>query len=149
MDSRAETLKHIRNVQALMTKAASALVTRAMEHDNSKLESPEVEIFDQYTGLLAGTTYGTDAYRELLEKIRPALDHHYGTHRHHPEHFQFGIADMNLIDLLEMICDWMAAAKRHNDGDVRRSIDINQVRFGYPDALKQVFLNTVRDLETL
>ena len=50
---------------------------------------------------------------------------------------------MNLVDLLEMACDWMAAAERHADGDVLKSIEINQKRFGYSDELKRILLNTV------
>jgi hypothetical protein len=53
----------------------------------------------------------------------------------------------SLLDILEMLCDWKAAALRHNDGDIRRSIEINQERFGYSDDLKQILLNTLPVLE--
>ena len=42
-----------------------------------------------------------------------------------------------------MLCDWKAATKRHATGDVIRSIEQNQERFGYSDEIKQIFLNTV------
>jgi hypothetical protein len=50
---------------------------------------------------------------------------------------------MTLIDLCEMIADWKAATLRHNDGDILKSIEINQSRFGYSDEVKQILLNTV------
>lgn len=50
---------------------------------------------------------------------------------------------MSKIDLLEMLCDWKAATLRHNDGDIRKSVEINQERFGYSDELKQILLNTL------
>lgn len=56
---------------------------------------------------------------------------------------EFGISGMNLIDLIEMLCDWKAATIRHNDGDIRKSIAINQKRFGYSDEMKRFMLNTV------
>lgn len=143
MDSRLETLKHIAAVQELVIIVTAELSRRAMAHDFTKLESPEVELFDELTPLLAGTTYGSPEYAELLRRLKPALDHHYAAHRHHPEHYPNGICDMSLIDLIEMICDWMAATRRHNDGDVLRSIDINQKRFGYSDELAQILRNTV------
>ena len=31
---------------------------------------------------------------------------------------------------------------RHNDGDIMKSIEINQERFGYSDDLKQLLINT-------
>ncbi len=147
MDSRTETLKHIRNVQARIAAVAAELLRRSMDHDASKLEPPEVAVYDEFTPLLAATTYGSPEYAELLSKIRPALDHHYLSNRHHPEHWTAGIRGMSLCDLVEMICDWAAASQRHTDGDVRRSIEINQKRFGYADQLRSIFLNTVDELE--
>lgn len=52
---------------------------------------------------------------------------------------------MNLVDLLEMFCDWSASARRHADGDVLTSIELNKKRFGMGETLTQIFLNTVRD----
>ena len=42
-----------------------------------------------------------------------------------------------------MICDWYAACKRHADGDIRKSIEINTERFGLSPQLKAILLNTV------
>jgi len=53
---------------------------------------------------------------------------------------------MNLIDVIEMLCDWAAATKRHNDGDIVSSIETNKARFGINDQLAQILLNTVNDL---
>jgi hypothetical protein len=146
MDSRIATREHIQAVQGKMAEVIENLLERSKRHDDSKLISPEVEYFDKYTPLLAETTYGTDEYRELLRMIQPALDHHYAAHRHHPEHWPNGIQDMTLLDLIEMICDWIAAALRHAAGDVYRSVDINQKRFGYSDELKKIFLNTLDEI---
>jgi hypothetical protein len=60
-----------------------------------------------------------------------------------------GLQGMNLIQITEMICDWLAATKRHADGDPHRSIELNQSRFGYSDELKQILHNTVTYLEYL
>jgi len=56
---------------------------------------------------------------------------------------KYHIEYMNLIDIIEMLCDWKAATKRHNDGDIKKSIEINQKRFGYSDELKSILLNTL------
>jgi hypothetical protein len=79
--------------------------------------------------------------------MKPALDHHYAMNSHHPEHFATGIQGMSLLDVLEMLCDWKAATLRHNDGDIRRSIELNQKRFGYSDELKAILLNTLAVVE--
>lgn len=140
-----ETYRHKQNVSKFLYEIVNELLIRSAEHDNSKLESPEVEIFTEYTPKLAKSTYGSDEYNRFLKEMGKALNHHYGSNRHHPEFHIDGIIDMNLVDLIEMLCDWKAATLRHNDGDILKSIDINQKRFGYSDELKQIFINTVMD----
>lgn len=147
MDSRIATYEHIQTVQRIMGNVIKDLQQRQMEHDQSKLVSPEVEIFDEYTPKLKNSTYGSEEYKSFLAGMKPALEHHYAKNNHHPEHYADGIKGMSLLDLIEMICDWKAATLRHNDGDIRKSIEINQKRFGYSDELKQIFLNTLGIVE--
>lgn len=142
-DSTQDTQDHIRVVQALIYRFCDALERRAHEHDRSKLDAPEKAIFDKYTPLLADTMYGSDTYKKYLAEMQEALAHHYAVNSHHPEHYADGISGMNLVDLVEMFCDWNAATRRHSTGDIRKSIEQNQERFGYSDDLKQIMLNTV------
>lgn len=146
-DSRPDTIAHIRQVGRLIRRMIGDLMRREDEHDRSKLRSPEVEAFDEMTPKLAGSTYGSEEYRSCLAAMKPALDHHYAANSHHPEHYPDGIRGMNLLDVVEMLCDWKAATLRHDDGDIRRSIEINQGRFGYSDELKAILLNTLPLLE--
>ena len=147
IDSRPDTCKHIQTVQHFMLLVVNDLLLRSLVHDQSKLGSPEKEIFDEYTPKLAGSTYGSEEYKQFLAGMKPALDHHYAKNSHHPEYYPNGIQGMSLLDIIEMLCDWKAATLRHNDGDIRRSIEINQKRFGYSDELKQIFLNTLKEIE--
>lgn len=147
-DSTADTLAHIGQVRTFIGRVVSRLNHRSEVHDASKLTSPEKEVFDRMTTKLASSTYGSDEYRSYLAEMKPALDHHYAANRHHPEHFgAIGIRGMTLLDVVEMLCDWKAATLRHNDGDIIKSIKINQRRFGYSDELMQILLNTVPELE--
>lgn len=143
IDSRIQTYEHIQIVQGLMGKVIRNLQDRQRDHDQSKLKSPEVEVFDVMIPGLAASTYGTSEYVAMLAEMKPALDHHYSHNSHHPEYYPNGLLGMSLMDLIEMICDWEAATLRHNDGDIQRSMEVNQKRFGYSDELKQVFKNTV------
>lgn len=139
-----DTIKHIENVRRFIKLITDKLTIRGINHDKPKLESPEVEIFTEYTPKLAASTYGSPEYNEFLSEMRVALEHHYSNCRHHPEHFAKGINDMNLVDIVEMLCDWKAASMRHNDGNLLKSIEINAKRFGYDDQLKQIFINTAK-----
>ena len=140
--SEKETLGHVDQVRRQINYVISALNIRAALHDKSKLEEPEASTFDRVTGALKGLTYGSPEYYEQLKEMKPALDHHYANNRHHPEHFESGMVDMNLIDLIEMFCDWYAATKRHADGDIHKSVDLNAKRFGYGSDLISIFHNT-------
>lgn len=141
------TMQHIERVRDLLNKMVVHLLFRGELHDQSKLESPEVEAFTAKTAELAGTTYGSKAYDQNKAEIQAALQHHYANNRHHPEHFRNGIRDMNLIDLLEMFCDWKAASERHTDGNLRKSIEINGQRFQMSSDLIEIFNNTIEVVE--
>lgn len=142
-DSRRDTKDHIAKVGAYIAEAMEHLFTRTMNHDASKLVSPEKECFDEITPLLKNSTYGSEEYKATLRAMKPAIDHHQKNNRHHPEYFDNGINGMNLIDLVEMICDWKAASERHADGDIYRSLEINKERFGMSDQLAEILKNTV------
>ena len=142
-DSTADTLLHIKRVNQLLTEAASELIRRANVHDNSKLESPEKELFDEFTPKLKETTYGSDKYKEYLKELKVALDHHYQNNTHHPEHYENGVNGFDLFDLIEMFFDWKAATERHADGDIMKSIEINKERFGIDEQICDIFKNTV------
>lgn len=142
-----ETIKHIEKVRKYLKVFTDKITNRGIEHDKVKLESPEVEIFAEFTPKLAGTTYGSEEYNTYLKEMKVALDHHYANCRHHPEHFAKGINEMTLVDLIEMLADWKAASERQNNGNILKSIEMNAQRFGYDDQLKQILLNTVRMLE--
>jgi hypothetical protein len=87
MDSRIETYKHIQLVHRYLNNIIVQLLARSAEHDQPKLYSPEVEIFDEITDRLANSTYMSEEYKGFLKELKPALDHHYANSRHHPEHF--------------------------------------------------------------
>jgi hypothetical protein len=143
-DSKVDTLEHIKNVQAFINAVVRCLIDRAQFHDASKLEHPEKEIFDEWTPKLSGVTYGSDEYRNMLKQMKPAIDHHQQNNRHHPEFYGSAeILGMDLVDLIEMICDWKAATMRHNDGNIRRSLEINEKRFSISPQLMAVLENTV------
>lgn len=137
-----ETWRHIHRVQALINTVVKELLERAEKHDQSKLDVPEVTLFAQYTDKLKDITYGSVEYNQCKEALKPALDHHYANNRHHPEHFKDGVDDMNLIDIMEMLCDWKASSERHNDGNIRKSISINANRFNLSPQLVKILENT-------
>lgn len=142
-----ETFRHIEKVRNLLNTVVKELLWRSELHDQSKLEQPEVSMFTEFTPKLATSTYGSAEYEGFRKAMGPALVHHYARNRHHPEHHKNGVDDMNLIDVIEMLCDWKAATLRHNDGNIKKSIERNADRFGLSPQLVKILENTVEVLE--
>lgn len=146
-DSKADTLEHIRSVSSKLSAFAKELLKRGQLHDQSKLEAPEKEAFDQFTPDLRKYEYGSVEYKNSLAHLAPALNHHYQNNSHHPEHYPNGIDGMTLFDLVEMFCDWRAATERTRNGDIMKSILINEKRFNMSPQLASIFINTVKAIE--
>lgn len=145
-DARPEIYAHIQLVQAYLTCMIGGLLHRSLVHDRSKLEEPELSMFNEYTPKLRTLEYGSEDYKQALDEMNEeGLPHHYANNPHHPEYYEDGVKGMSLVDLVEMLCDWKAASQLRPDGDLLQSIEINQHRFGYSDELKQILINTVQD----
>jgi len=135
---------HIWFVKRYMDKMNLALVYRTPEHDASKLQQPEKYMFDEWTPRLKEFEFGSEEYKNALMYMGEALKHHYASNRHHPEHFENGVNGMNLVDVVEMVCDWKAAAFLKG---VECNIDYLAERFGLSEQLKSIIANTLEMLE--
>lgn len=161
-DSRIDTLLHIQTVRRFLARAANSLSARSAEHDHSKLVGIEREGYDRMGASLRDTTYGSDEYFAAFEREKAAILHHYQNGSHHPEHYAMevdgtlddvtvrhgnAIAQMTLLDLVEMLADWKAASLRHADGSFDDSLPFNKKRFGIGDQLFHVLENTATELQ--
>lgn len=143
VESNLATQEHINAVRHRMINLAKALLDRAMIHDASKLAEPEASAFAEVTDKLRTSTYGSKEYEAFRLQLGPALAHHYANNSHHPEHYPNGIDGMSVLDICEMICDWGASCKRHNDGNLFNSITKNRDRFAMSDQLTNILKNSI------
>ena len=137
---------HKEAVKRFMGFAIKRLSERAHAHDDSKLESPEKEMFDQFTPLLKSLEYGSDEYKKALGEMGMALKHHYDNNSHHPEHYENGIDGMSLLDLIEMLCDWQASWTSTVKGTSEETLEYDKMRFGMSDQLFEIIPNTLIEL---
>jgi hypothetical protein len=143
-DSEAETREHIAEVAARLDAVCAELRRRGERHDASKLGPQEKPFFDAAGPSLRAHVYQSEDYIATLKTLEPALNHHYANNSHHPQHYAEGIAGMDLIDLVEMYCDWAAATLRSKDGDLARSIELNIERFVIEEPLASLLRNTLK-----
>ena len=103
----ADTEEHRHEVRNNLNVFIRDFLKRGEKHDLSKLQSPELELFTEHGPKLHTLTYSQEDYKESLKGLETALAHHYARNRHHPEHFENGVDDMNLSDICELF-DWQA-----------------------------------------
>ena len=140
-----DLVQHKQWVAENMQAATTELFLRAAVHDNSKFSPEEFELYDKVFPELQKYAYGSPELRAVYAQIKPALKHHFSVNRHHPEYHESGIKGMNLIDMLEMVCDWMAASRRSQTG-IDKGLEINKERYGIDDQLFEIIKNTVTSL---
>ena len=141
-----DLVDHKKRVAHFMQLVADELFERATIHDNSKFLSEEFEPYDAAFPEFKKYAFGSEEMKAVYESIKPALQHHFQANRHHPEHFEHGIVDMNLIDVIEMACDWLAASSRSKTG-ISKGLEINKTKFGIGDQLFEIIQNTVNSLD--
>ena len=141
---RIHTLRHKFWVFVYLSDFALHLLWRGLIHDYSKFSTIEAEGFGECLSKLQESSYGEQDYQDLLDQTQPILNHHYKYNRHHPEHFQNGYSEMNLIDVVEMLCDWQASIKKHKDGNIIKSIEYCKQRFDMSEDIVKILLNTVK-----
>lgn len=143
-----DTMRHIERVRNLLNEAIRMLLDAGEEHDQCKMEEPELSEFAAATPALSALTYGTPEFEENKKKLlQNAMAHHYARSTHHPEHFANGINDMDLLHLIEMFLDWKASSERHTNGNILKSIDHNVGRFEMSPQLARIFRNTAARFE--
>ncbi len=141
-----DTLIHISEVQEELERFRHELKVRGIIHDRSKLQEPEFSIFVSTREQFKKANYGTPEYAAVVKTASVAVDHHYKNNRHHTKYHPDGVYNMNLVDIIEMICDWKAASRRSPTKTFEESLEKCFERYNIVGQLKTVILNTLKDL---
>jgi hypothetical protein len=143
-DTQKAVIQHIDTLRAIVFTFIDHLFIRASTHDRSKLFEPEISVIHENLPRLKKLKYQSPEYKRNLAEIKPMLDHHYANNMHHIEHHQNGIADMDLVSIVEMFCDWNAAVLQHESGNIEDSIKENKERYNLSPEMELIFLNTLK-----
>jgi len=122
--------KHILFVRTYLDRLANTLVMRGLLHDASKTNDDEFDGFVKIGKISRTYPYGSDEYKQSMRDNKDVIDLHYSRNPHHPEHHKNGVADMSLIDIIEMVCDWKAASEVYGKTSFEDSLKISIERFG-------------------
>lgn len=137
-------LKHKKSVREKLLFLSEELRKRAEEHDNSKLQFPEIEWLIEMDKEQR-YQYGTKEYFDKMNRWKKFFIHHYTQNRHHPDHFSNGIDDMNLVDITEFLVDIVSYYEVLQVHDGEKVLDDQEKRFQINGQLRNVLSNTLND----
>ena len=140
-----DTHDHVLKVGNLLATVCNELMKRAVTHDKSKYRECELDghLAAHKDHVIAGRPkFGSSEREKIREKHKTVFCLHHKNNPHHPEHHKNGINDMNLIDVLEMLCDWCARSK-----DIDFTFEENSGTYSISPQLLQILKNTVKDLQ--
>ena len=133
---------HISRVRKHMNTFVQLLLKRAINHDRSKLEEPELSWWKEMDKE-PRYPYGSEEYKQKIKRWDKVFKHHYKYNRHHPEHYEYGISEMTLVDIVEMMCDWLGYKDTIAISEALKVCDEQMKRYDIPDDIRQIIFNTL------
>ena len=138
-----ETLEHILKVSNNINKIIKQLIDRIEKHDKSRLQQEELKEYSDLLIKLKTSDITSEAYQKLLVDYNYIIKLHEKRNRHHPEFHYKGIAGMNLIDILEMLADWVAV---HPKQTLWKELPVLKEKYQLDDQLFSIIKNTLLDM---
>ena len=141
--------EHQQKVASVMRQVIHELVTRALTHDASKFTTQElrdnlVTLPDKWELQTKGHGYHSPEQEQHRARFAAEIARHRKANRHHPEYHVNGVNDMDLIDLIEMLCDWYVSAS-----DIDQSIRENSQDYEIPPHISRILENTASKLKEI
>ena len=133
---------HISRVRKHMNTFVQLLLKRAINHDKSKLEEPELSWWKEMDKE-PRYPYGSEEYKQKIKRWDKVFKHHYKYNRHHPEHYDYGVSEMTLVDIVEMMCDWLGYKDTITISEALKVCDEQMKRYDIPDDIRQIIFNTL------
>lgn len=133
---------HISRVRKHINTFVQLLLKRAISHDKSKLEEPELSWWKEMDKE-PRYPYGSEEYKQKIKRWDRVFKHHYKYNRHHPEHYEYGVSEMTLVDIVEMMCDWLGYKDTITISEALKVCDEQMRRYNIPDCIRQIIFNTL------
>lgn len=150
---RNDIITHKRKIFKNMQIMSNELMDRAFEHDNDKIENDVVyNIYNIHCQTQRSIPFGS---KERIEfegtTMKEGIDLHIMLNRHHLYNTrnELTFEDANLLDYLEILCDWVAAMGRH---EMTQEEEVNRInglmdKYNFPADIRKPFINTYYKLK--
>ena len=133
---------HISRVRKHINTFVQLLLKRAINHDRSKLEEPELSWWKEMDKE-PRYPYCSEEYKQKIKRWDKVFKHHYKYNIHHPEHYDYGVSEMTLVDIVEMMCDWLGYKDTITISEALKVCDEQMKRYNISDDVRQIIFNTL------
>lgn len=138
-----DIIYHKMEVAENLEQIKSDISKRQWHHDNTKFTAEEFDAFVYTRPKFKKVNYGSKEYQECVDAIKPAVEHHHKSNRHHTGYYDDGVMGMTLMDILEMLADWKAASRRSPDLSFEDSLPKAYEKYNIPKDLQKIINNTL------
>lgn len=129
-------MRHRDLLRKNMGDIAHILEDRALLHDLSKLQEDEIDGFIRINKAAREHPYGSEEYQRSADSEKQpggCIHAHFSRNSHHPEYHEHDQC-MGFLDIIEMVCDWKAAADGYGTMTLRESLPIHEKRFNFHEG---------------
>lgn len=136
-----DTSKVYTNTECIYNDGINTIITDYINYTYTS--SSEYNLYKEAVYAMKGLEFGTPEYN----KVRPLLDQGFKLHSevnpHHPEYYDNGVNDMDLLVFAEMIIDWCAAAIARGFKFKMSSVDNHAKRFNMDDEVLDIIKKNI------
>ncbi|EGG20513.1 hypothetical protein DFA_00374 [Cavenderia fasciculata] len=125
------------------------LKNRAIIHDQSKYEEPELSGYIQLTWFHRCKNLNIPfqyANKSIETMVRDACHHHLHSNRHHPESHNHP-NEMNVLDIVEMVSDWSAISQELNQGSCITYVKENHSKWSFNNEKLDFIFETIKEFD--
>ena len=153
------THKHIASVrenlflfEGVFGLSKSELELRGLNHDHTKFEADEENAYVWLSWMYQMRLENPDFSlpESIFKQIQVALSGHATKHAHHPEYHE-NPNHMQLLDVVEMICDWTAIAEENHGAGMscRKWAQENlDKKWSFSIEMKELIYKVISEMET-
>jgi hypothetical protein len=142
---RHDIIDHKEKVGKNLLKIQTEIGRRMYSHDNDKIANDTIfEVYEQYNSKLRNEKYDSPEFLKYAKIMRPAVQLHTSKNRHHfyDKSNQIKNEEVDLIDLIEVLCDWIGATERNPNIDFKEALEYNFEKYNIPKEWRIIMLNT-------
>lgn len=140
--------KYLLLMEGYLNLSKSLLLDVAEQHDQSKFEEPERTGYIWITWMYYCKSQNISFQYPIhvKESVFSAWNHHVINNRHHPEFHENPNLMLNL-DMVEMVCDWMAVSHENKTNCMNWALENLDKKWSFSKSTKEIIFSTIKELE--